>query len=47
VGRRRRLWGIYMNTDMAVFVIDIFYMIDSDLSKRKGDLRAGIKVGGI
>jgi len=29
----------------AEFVIYILYLIDSDLSKRKGDVRLGIKVG--
>jgi len=47
-GRRRRgLWGARINVDMAEFVIDMFYEIDNDLSRRKGNVRTGIKVGGI
>ena len=34
-----------MNAEMAEFIIDMFFPIDSDLSKRKGDVRAGLKVG--
>jgi len=47
MGRRRGLWGARINVDMAEFVIDMFYEIDSDLSRRKRDVRAQIKVGGI
>ena len=36
-----------MKGDMAEFVIDMLYKIDSDLSRRKRDLREEIKVGGI
>ena len=36
-----------MKADMAEFIIYMFYNIDSDLSRRKADVRVGIKVGGI
>ena len=41
------MWGARMYADMAEFVIDMLHTIDSDLSRIKGDVRAGIKVGGI
>ena len=46
-GRRRGLWEAITNADMTEFVIDMCYDIHSDLSKRMGDVRLGIKVGGI
>ena len=46
-GEEEGVWGARMNADMAGFVIDMLYSIDSDLSKRKGDVRVGMKVGGI
>jgi len=45
MGRRRGLWGGRINADIADFVLDMFYMIDSDLSKKvKGDVHTEIKV---
>ena len=41
------VWGARMNADMAEFVTDMLYSINSNLSKIKGDFRVGIKVGGI
>ena len=35
---RMELWGTRMNAAMAKSVIDMLYNIDSDLSKRKGDV---------
>jgi len=39
------VWEARIHADMAGFVIDMLYMIDSDLSKRKGYVRMGIKQG--
>jgi len=39
------VWGARMNADIAEFVLDMFYMIYGDNPKRKGDVRAGLKVG--
>jgi len=36
-----------MKADMAEFIIYMFYKMDSDSSKRKGDVCGGLKVGGI
>ena len=44
-GRRRGVWEAIMNANMGEFVLDMFYNIDTDLSRRKGDVRMGIKVG--
>ena len=44
-GEERGLWEARMNADTAEFVLDMFHMINGDLRKRKGDVRAGLKVG--